>query len=101
MDECTESHLNDCHENATCIDSLASFTCQCKDGFFDTDLENPGRNCIIIPPCCKKLRISKKVNENAESFAICENVDNLNKDKYSYNCTESGTMYQDGRKGKD
>jgi len=46
--ECSEPRLNDCHQNAHCIDTADSFSCQCKAGFADLSqdkLNKPGRLC--------------------------------------------------------
>ena len=33
FDECDDSSTNDCHINASCINSVGSFECICTDGF--------------------------------------------------------------------
>ena len=33
VDECQSSSNNSCHENATCTDSVGSYSCACKNGF--------------------------------------------------------------------
>ena len=38
INECAAQSLNDCHVDAECIDTLKSFECKCKDGFFNADL---------------------------------------------------------------
>ena len=38
IDECDVN--NTCHENATCIDAIANYTCQCNEGY-----EGNGFNC--------------------------------------------------------
>ncbi|CAD5230397.1 unnamed protein product [Bursaphelenchus okinawaensis] len=48
VNECDNKADNDCHENAICIDTVESFTCQCKEGFNDADeLQRPGRVCVL------------------------------------------------------
>ena len=39
MNEC-EFHMDNCHENATCNDTIGSFICTCNTGF-----EGDGVNC--------------------------------------------------------
>ncbi|CAD5233599.1 unnamed protein product [Bursaphelenchus xylophilus] len=47
VNECERKEVNDCHPNAICMDTVESFTCQCKDGFNDADeLQRPGRVCV-------------------------------------------------------
>ncbi len=39
--------LDNCHENADCLDTLGSYICVCKPGFIDLNfLRNPGRLCV-------------------------------------------------------
>ena len=40
VDECAQS-LHDCDTNATCINSVGSYSCQCNAGF-----QGDGRSCI-------------------------------------------------------
>ena len=40
IDECADDSLNDCHENATCVDNDGSYECHCPDGFI-----GDGRTC--------------------------------------------------------
>lgn len=40
IDECVLK-LDDCHDNATCMNSIGSYTCMCNDGF-----EGNGTHCI-------------------------------------------------------
>ncbi|MED6271352.1 hypothetical protein CHARACLAT_019390 [Characodon lateralis] len=44
FDECTLGE-NDCSQWATCINTWASYTCICFDGFIDNNPERSGRNC--------------------------------------------------------
>ncbi|VDM23250.1 unnamed protein product [Wuchereria bancrofti] len=46
INECADDSLNNCNNNAICIDTMDGYKCQCKDGFIDRDeLRNPGRIC--------------------------------------------------------
>ncbi|XP_077993986.1 uncharacterized protein LOC144447778 [Glandiceps talaboti] len=52
-DECANSQDNDCSMNATCINTVGSFTCLCTTGFEDTSddtTDRPGRMCTEICP---------------------------------------------------
>ncbi|KAI3373419.1 hypothetical protein L3Q82_022024 [Scortum barcoo] len=40
---------NDCSEWATCTNTRGSYTCDCLDGFTDSDSGRPGRACQAIP----------------------------------------------------
>ena len=39
VDECQNNSLHNCHVNATCIDSVGSFDCECVEGFFGNGVE--------------------------------------------------------------
>ena len=41
IDECADSELNICHENATCKDEIGSYLCVCNAGF-----EGDGATCV-------------------------------------------------------
>ena len=45
-DECIDSTLNDCDENAVCKNEKLSFTCICKEGYLDKGSSLPGRVCV-------------------------------------------------------
>jgi hypothetical protein len=45
IDECAETHTNNCHENAECTNKAGSFACECKSGY-----EGDGTTC---KPGCK------------------------------------------------
>lgn len=48
VNECANTSLNDCHADAICVDTVESFSCQCKLGFNDADeLQRPGRLCVV------------------------------------------------------
>lgn len=40
INECADEELNNCHVNATCLDTIGSFTCTCKEGY-----EGNGTSC--------------------------------------------------------
>ncbi|KAM6907148.1 uromodulin-like 1 [Xenentodon cancila] len=44
FDECASGE-NDCSIWASCINTWASYTCVCSDGFIDNNPERPGRTC--------------------------------------------------------
>ncbi len=46
VDECTSSLLNNCSANATCADTVGSFTCACNEGF-----EGNGVTCDDVDEC--------------------------------------------------
>ena len=45
IDECV-LELDSCHDNATCMNSIGSYTCMCNDGF-----EGNGSHCISECNC--------------------------------------------------
>uniref|UniRef100_A0A452QAV6 Signal peptide, CUB and EGF-like domain-containing protein 2 n=1 Tax=Ursus americanus TaxID=9643 RepID=A0A452QAV6_URSAM len=49
VDECTQG-LDDCHTNALCQNTLASYKCSCKPGF-----QGEGRQCEDIDECENEL----------------------------------------------
>uniref|UniRef100_A0A915D433 Transmembrane cell adhesion receptor mua-3 n=1 Tax=Ditylenchus dipsaci TaxID=166011 RepID=A0A915D433_9BILA len=47
VNECQNPRLNDCSQDADCVDQAEGYTCQCKSGFADVSPESgkPGRLC--------------------------------------------------------
>ncbi|KAK6041233.1 EGF-like domain protein [Cooperia oncophora] len=46
VNECSSPRLNDCDQNAICVDTVEAYTCICRPGFTDMDeFRNPGRRC--------------------------------------------------------
>ena len=43
VDECVSSELNSCHADADCADTVGSYTCKCKEGFFGNGQECEGK----------------------------------------------------------
>jgi MYXO-CTERM domain-containing protein len=66
-DECTLNSDN-CHTNADCDNTVGSFTCDCRDGFFGS-----GTSCIDINECLSNT-------DNCSVFADCTN------DQGSFSC---------------
>ncbi|EFO13023.1 hypothetical protein LOAG_15508, partial [Loa loa] len=55
--ECLDRTLNTCDENADCIDTPDSYTCQCYAGFVDVSSSanlQPGRVCTVQTTCPKQ-----------------------------------------------
>lgn len=55
--ECVDRTLNTCDENADCIDTPDSYTCQCYAGFVDVSSSanlQPGRVCTVQTTCPKQ-----------------------------------------------
>ena len=46
------------------------FTCECNEGFYDLNLDDPGRKCAEDLPCCKVMEIG--VLNHPHYNAICE-----------------------------
>uniref|UniRef100_A0A913I4D2 EGF-like domain-containing protein n=1 Tax=Strongyloides stercoralis TaxID=6248 RepID=A0A913I4D2_STRER len=78
INECKDKKLNNCHDNAECIDLPDGFSCRCKSGFIDISPKGQiGRLC--------KERINEclspeKYNVDCNSNAICIDTDS------SYEC---------------
>ncbi|XP_054751327.2 uncharacterized protein LOC129257098 [Lytechinus pictus] len=50
LNECVSREDNDCDDNAYCINTEGSFTCQCREGFIDISLnirDRPGKRCVL------------------------------------------------------
>lgn len=48
VDECADTKLNDCSDNADCVDAREGYICKCKQGFVDVSpniTHYPGRVC--------------------------------------------------------
>ncbi|PIO52996.1 EGF-like domain protein, partial [Teladorsagia circumcincta] len=46
VNECSSPRLNDCDQNAICVDTVEAYTCICRPGYTDMDeFRNPGRRC--------------------------------------------------------
>ena len=70
VDECANGS-HDCHHQANCIDTLDSFTCECKDGWF-----GDGKNCNGVDQCSFGThgcpRNSQCVNgEGSSTYCVC------------------------------
>ncbi|CAD5215432.1 unnamed protein product [Bursaphelenchus okinawaensis] len=55
--ECIDKSLNTCDENADCIDTPESYTCQCIPGYIDVSSSArlpPGRVCTVQTTCPKQ-----------------------------------------------
>ncbi|KFD62989.1 hypothetical protein M514_03614 [Trichuris suis] len=53
INECADTKLNDCHPNATCVDTKIGYTCRCHVGYIDVSPNvacYPGRDCILPKP---------------------------------------------------
>uniref|UniRef100_A0A915AQK2 EGF-like domain-containing protein n=1 Tax=Parascaris univalens TaxID=6257 RepID=A0A915AQK2_PARUN len=55
INECANAELNDCDENASCMDSVFSYECFCNEGYIDTSSSpttRPGIKCIKLVNEC-------------------------------------------------
>ena len=43
VDECKNVTLNNCNENADCLDTEGSFTCTCREGYAGSGVECQGK----------------------------------------------------------
>ena len=51
-------------------DMRDGFTCECNQGFYDLNLDDPGRKCAEDLPCCKVMEVG--VLNHPHYNAICE-----------------------------
>ncbi|KAK0416184.1 hypothetical protein QR680_012332 [Steinernema hermaphroditum] len=74
VNECSAPHLNTCHRDAICIDTMESYKCICKPGFTDLDeLRNPGRNCQKVQHNERCLAGHNDCDRNARCIQRGEN----------------------------
>ncbi|VDM42590.1 unnamed protein product [Toxocara canis] len=69
IDECAQPRLNDCHENARCIDQDEGYLCECLPGFADVSedpVKKPGRICQTkVDECAEPQKYGVDCSENA------------------------------------
>ncbi|XP_043217421.1 mucin-17-like [Amphibalanus amphitrite] len=59
FDECQDGDYNDCHEQAFCYNLAGTFTCSCRDGMVDLNVNDaPGRACSTESAGCKECSYS-------------------------------------------
>lgn len=61
INECQFPHLNDCHQNAECIDKEDGYECKCYQGFKDGSPDRPGRLCKQMINECAKSSLNRQV----------------------------------------
>ncbi|KAK0416294.1 hypothetical protein QR680_012402 [Steinernema hermaphroditum] len=70
INECLQPRLNDCHENAKCIDKSEGYTCECKPGFADISEHpdtKPGRICTSkLNECLEPYKNDVDCSPNAD-----------------------------------
>ena len=67
LNECADDSTNDCHAQATCSNTIGSYTCACKTGFVGN-----GTNCVDVNECAK--------DNDCHAQATCTNTEG------SYTC---------------
>ncbi|XP_065322956.1 uncharacterized protein LOC135930098 [Gordionus sp. m RMFG-2023] len=73
IDECSDPILNDCHQLATCYNTIGSFGCKCLEGYIDNALDdqfNSGRICNAPVSDCS--------DEHCNYHGICSVDSTLN-----------------------
>ena len=63
IDECELDSLNDCDENANCIDTIGSYNCSCSPGY-----EGDGFNCTGVLLFLNRLLLFCRVQLHADSI---------------------------------
>ena len=48
IDECSDSQLNSCSENATCKNSIGNYSCECNEGYEGNGFNCPGECAIEL-----------------------------------------------------
>lgn len=51
-DECFDDSYNDCHENADCINTEGSYTCQCHNSFNGNGVTCFSRSIMLLECVC-------------------------------------------------
>ena len=47
IDECADSALNNCHADATCTNTVGSYTCACDAGYNGDGITCAGSNLLL------------------------------------------------------
>ncbi|XP_066139774.1 uncharacterized protein [Euwallacea fornicatus] len=74
FNECENSNLHDCSENAKCFNLRGSYTCSCKEGYSDLS-ENmlyPGRLCSSEQVGCEKCNYHGMCYSRGSEEILCE-----------------------------
>lgn len=74
IDECAQPRLNDCHENARCIDQAEGYICECHAGYADISedpVNKPGRICQEKTNECAE---PEKYNVDCSENAVCQDT---------------------------
>ncbi|XP_066261602.1 mucin-2-like isoform X2 [Euwallacea similis] len=74
FNECENSNLHDCSENAKCFNLRGSYTCSCKEGYSDLS-ENmlyPGRLCSSEQVGCEKCNYHGMCYSRGSEEVLCE-----------------------------
>lgn len=75
FDECSSVEHNDCSDNSECYNMQGSYTCSCRDGFYDLSGPDslPGRVCSSATTECEQCSTNGKCLIDEDSAAIrCE-----------------------------
>uniref|UniRef100_F1KPJ6 Transmembrane cell adhesion receptor mua-3 n=1 Tax=Ascaris suum TaxID=6253 RepID=F1KPJ6_ASCSU len=69
INECEDRRLNDCAENADCIDQAEGYTCRCRSGF--ADVSPPGTLGRICRERVNECANPSKYNVDCDANAVC------------------------------
>uniref|UniRef100_A0AC34QH72 Uncharacterized protein n=1 Tax=Panagrolaimus sp. JU765 TaxID=591449 RepID=A0AC34QH72_9BILA len=104
VNECLDSRLNDCSENAICEDAKEGYTCQCRTGFIDASNNAtfyPGRVCNKPSKPADDPRVSHSLdscdpnNPQCGSNARC--TDGKSKGQFVCECNNNAFRFRDGQ----
>ena len=48
INECELDELNDCHDNATCNNTIGNYTCECMNGYRGDGLHCQGNTELLL-----------------------------------------------------
>lgn len=69
INECEDSRLNDCSQDAECIDQAEGFVCQCKTGF--ADVSPQGKTGMLCRRRMNECARPSDFNVDCDSNAVC------------------------------
>ncbi|KRX65974.1 Transmembrane matrix receptor MUP-4, partial [Trichinella sp. T9] len=69
VNECENFQMNNCSRYAKCIDKEIGYTCECLEGYHDTNPQSPGRECSLVINECESYNLN-----DCHPNAICTDL---------------------------